>query len=763
MTRDRKAAGVQSRVPSEADILEFVQSRTERVGKREIARAFNIKGSDRIVLKRVLKDMTERGLLAKKQRRLHDPRMLPSVAVLEIVGTDADGETLAMPANWNAEEQGAAPTIIVDIRGGHRGADAISPAPGPGDQVLARLTATDEENGSAYVARVIRRLAGAPRRILGLFQRSRGGGMRIVPVDKKGASELEVMPGDDNGAESGELVAAEPARDRKLGLPRARVRERLGRVDDPRNISLVAIHQHRIPHRFREETIREAENLAQLDLSGRTDMRDIPLITIDPSDARDHDDAVWAGPDPDVDNEGGFIVIVAIADVAAYVRPGTALDREARDRGNSVYFPDRVVPMLPEALSTDLCSLKAGEDRPAIACIMTFDAAGTKRAHRFERVIIRSAAGLSYQQAQAAIDGHQDEDTSPFLEPVLQPLWTAHRALTEARSRRAPLELDIPERKLILDAHGLIERVVTPERLDAHKLIEEMMIQANVSAAETLEKARVPFLYRVHDAPAREKIEALAEFLQTIDISIAKGQTMAPQHFNRILERVRGSEHEHLVNVVVLRTQAQALYSAENAGHFGLNLRRYAHFTSPIRRYADLIVHRALISAHHFGNDGLSPVDIERLEETAELISQAERRAMAAERDTVDRLIASHLADRVGAEFAARIAGVTRAGLFVALDESGADGFVPAATLGDEYYAYDEATHALRGQETGNTYRLGDSVRVRLREVTPIAGGLRFEMLSTGRTEKVPSRRVRRSPRGAPRKGTKRTRGRRRS
>ncbi|QPC45138.1 ribonuclease R [Kaustia mangrovi] len=741
-TKDKRTAG---ELPSETDILDFIQNEPGRVGKREIARAFQIKGAQRVELKRLLKDMTERGLLARESKQLRDPTVLPPVTVLEVSGTDSDGELIAVPSNWDADEHGPPPAIVVETPK-TRGKREESRPPGEGDRILARLTATatgPDGRPSAYEARVIRKLADAARRVLGLFHQTKGQGMRIVPVDKKGAKELAVLPGDEAGAKSGELVSAEIVKDRGRGLVRARIRERLGRVDDQRNISLVAIHQRGIPDHFPDEVTEAADRLAPLDLAGRTDMRDTPLVTIDPPDARDHDDAVWAEPDDAGDNEGGFRVVVAIADVAAYVHPGSVLDREARRRGNSVYFPDRVVPMLPEKLSADLCSLREGEDRPALACIMRFDKAGTKLDHRFERIVMRSAAGLSYEQAQAAIDGRTDDKTGPLLDPVLKPLWAAYRALSAARKRRGPLELDIPERKLVLDAHGLIERVVTPERLDAHKLIEEMMIQANVAAAETLEKARVPLIYRVHDAPSDEKAAALSEFLRTIGLSLAKGQTLKPQHFNKILEAVRGREYEHLVNEVVLRTQAQAIYTPENGGHFGLNLRRYAHFTSPIRRYADLIVHRALITAHGFGKDGLSEEDIARLEETAETISDAERRAMAAERDTVDRLVARHLADKVGSVFKGRIAGVTRAGLFITLDDTGADGFVPMGSLIQDFFVYDEAGHALVGRHTGETYRLGDRVEVRLVEVTPIAGGIRMEMLSDGHKSAKPAKSAR--------------------
>ncbi|MEX2035817.1 MAG: ribonuclease R, partial [Xanthobacteraceae bacterium] len=517
-------------------------------------------------------------------------------------------------------------------------------------------------------------------------------------------------------------------------LPTARVEERLGSLKSERAVSLIAIHAHEIPHVFPVAAEAEADAAKPATVSGREDWRKLPLVTIDPVDAKDHDDAVHAAADPDPRNPGGHIVTVAIADVAHYVRPGSALDREAQKRGNSVYFPDRVVPMLPERISNDLCSLRPNEDRAALAVRMIVGRDGRKRAHSFHRVLMRSAGRLNYTQVQTAIGGRIDEDTQALIEPALKPLYDAYEALKRARDARGPLDLDLPERKILLKHDGTVDRVTTPERLESHRLIEEFMILANVAAAESLEKARLPLVYRVHDEPSLEKVEALRQFLETLHISLPKGGAMKPEQFNRILARVRGHDTEKLVNEVVLRSQSQAEYAAENYGHFGLNLRRYAHFTSPIRRYADLIVHRGLVRAHGFGSDGLpESQDLRALGEVAAQISAAERRAMKAERETVDRLIAHFLADRIGASFDGHISGVTRAGLFVKLDETGADGFVPARTIGQEYFRYEEAMHAMVGNRSGESYRLGDRVTVKLVEAAPVAGALRFELLSEGR------------------------------
>jgi ribonuclease R len=736
-----KKAKASPAFPSEAEILEFVRSFPTEPGKREIARAFHIRGQDRIALKKRLREMTDKGLLSRKGKRIRQAGTLPPVGVLIITGSDDNGELLARPASWDIDRDGPVPQVVLLARraGGHR-TDLQPPA--IGDKILAKINATGDAQ-YPYEASIIRRLATGSARILAVF-RKHGEVARVEQVDKKARDDLEVLPGNDAGAKPGELVEIEIVHDRGRGLKSARVVQRLGEVSDQRNISLIATHQHGIPTDFSRETLREVELLEPLSPANRVDLRNVPLVTIDPPDARDHDDAIWASADDDPDNPGGFKIIVAIADVAHYVRPGSALDRDARTRGNSVYFPDRVVPMLPERISNDLCSLKAHEDRPALACTMTFSAKGNKRNHRFERVVIRSHADLSYEQAQAAIDGKPDSVTEPLLDAVVRPLWQAYFCLAKARRRRGPLELDLPERKITLNDKGMIDKITTPERLDAHRLVEEFMIQANVAAAEILESHRSPLVYRVHEAPSPEKVSALTEFLSSLGLSSPKGQVMKPKHFNDLLARVQGKDIQQIVHDVVLRTQTQALYSPANEGHFGLNLRRYTHFTSPIRRYADLLVHRALISALKLGPDGLSDWDIANLTETSELISAAERRAMKAERDTIDRLIAAYMTDHLRSRFTGRISGVTKAGVFISLDDTGADGFVPAATIAGDYFVYDERQHALIGAQSGETFQLADPVEVRLVEVAPVAGGLRFELLSTGKPGKPPTRRRKR-------------------
>jgi ribonuclease R len=643
------------------------------------------------------------------------------VAVVDVVERDTDGDLFVRLVK--------APSDASSWRLAPGGGEAAAGAPGLGDRLLVRLERLET---GGFEARLIKRLGQSAHRILGVVRKARREA-RVEPVDRKSRDAVVLSPSDAVDLRDGDLVLVQIVGDGAWphGPKFGHVLEVVGREDDPRAASLVAIHAHGIPTGFSEAAEAEAVGAHPPTLKGRTDLRQVPLVTIDPPDARDHDDAVYAEPDEDAKNPGGWIVWVAIADVAAYVRPRSALDREAREKGNSVYFPDRVEPMLPERLSAGLCSLIERQTRACLAVRMVFDARGRKRSHRFFRGLMRSAAKLSYEQAQAAVDGRTDDDaTRPLMDPVLRPLWAAYKVVKAGRDLRSPVEIDSVERRIVLGDDGRVVSIRPRVALEAHKLIEEFMIQANVCAAETLEQRGSPLIYRVHDAPSEAKVQALADFLATLQIPWNKGEAPRTDRFNRLLAQTRDSPHAEIVNEVVLRTQMQAIYSSENIGHFGLNLDRYAHFTSPIRRYADLIVHRALISALGLGDDGLDAADIVRLKETAEHITMAERRAMAAERDATDRYVAAFLEDKTGADFAGRITGVTRFGLFVRLAETGADGLVPISGLGDDYYIHDEATHALVGERTGVRWRLGRQVEVRLKEATPITGGLILDMLS---------------------------------
>lgn len=740
-SRGSKGKGQKTSVfPTRDEVLRFIHESPEKVGKREIARAFRITGADRMLLKKLLKELGEEGLIERGHRRsLHASGELPPVTVIEITDTDVDGELYARPVQWDrGEDSEAEPPRIVMAPTRREG-----PALGPGNRVLAKLRKISD---GLYEAQVMRRIADQPDEILGVFNLVAGQG-RIVPTDRRIKREFVVAGADSLGAAPGEVVLAETVRGTRLGLGKARIKERLGSFDDPRSYSLIAIHNQGIPTVFSDLVLEEAKTATVPELGKRRDLRDMPLITIDPADARDHDDAVWAAPDDDPKNPGGWKIIVAIADVAAYVRPGSELDREARKRGNSAYFPDRVVPMLPEALSSDLCSLKAGVDRACLAVVMWIDAEGNKRRHEFTRAMMRAAGNLTYQSVQEARDGSDAGQDSQDLTPLITHLYGAFTALLQARERRQPLDIELPELQVALGPDGHVEDVRPRARWDSHRLIEEFMIAANVAAAETLEERETPCMYRVHDRPEEEKVESLRELLSSLDLRLAKGQAIRSAHFNQILKQVADTPHAHLVNQVVLRTQTQAVYRPDNSGHFGLNLRRYAHFTSPIRRYADLLVHRGLIAALKQGTDGLDDETADLLPELGEQISTTERRAMVAEREAKDRYLAAFLESRRGAAFTGRISGVARFGLFVTLDDIGADGLVPISTLADDYYVHDERRHALVGERTGREYPLGAAVDVRLAEADVITGSLRLELIEE-RAQETDRARLKSRPRG---------------
>ena len=711
-------------LPDRETLIKILRERGEAdIG--DLAKEFGLKGGDRRALREMLRSLQSEGSLGKRGRKgFAEAGALPPVGVVDVVERNADGDLYV-----RLVKAGEDAPLVVLAPGKHEA--AAGPAPGLGDRLLARF---ERDDNGELVARVIKRLGEGGQRQLGVIRKNRRE-VRVEPVDRRSKDSLLIPEAAAADLREGDLVLAQAvASDQRFGPKRGKIIEVIGREDQPRAASIIAIYAHGIPTGFSDAAEAEANAAQPPTLAGREDLRDVPFITIDPADARDHDDAVYAEPDEDPKNPGGWIVWVAIADVAAYVRPASALDRGAWEKGNSVYFPDRVEPMLPERLSNGLCSLREGENRACMAVRMVFDRNGKKTGHKFTRGLMRSAAKLSYEQAQAASEGRLDEATGPILERIIKPLWEAYRCMLIGRNVRQPLNIESLERKIVLGADGKVESIQPRASLEAHKLIEEMMVQANVCAAQTLEQRGSPLIYRVHDAPSLEKTAALADFLGTIGLPWNKGEAARTERFNKLLAETRGGPHAEIVNEVVLRTQMQAHYSPENIGHFGLNLDRYAHFTSPIRRYADLIVHRALVRALKLGDDGLSDYDVTRIKETADHITECERRAMSAERDATDRYVAAFLHDRVGTSFEGRITGVTRFGLFVRLAETGADGLIPVSSLGSsqggDFFIHDDRSHALVGERSGVRWRLGRMVSVRLTEATPITGGLLFEMLS---------------------------------
>ncbi|MBS0479738.1 MAG: RNB domain-containing ribonuclease [Proteobacteria bacterium] len=726
-------------LPTRQQILGFITSSDQPAGKREIAKAFGLTAQEKIALKALLKDMADEGLIdSAPGRAFHKMGGLPRVTVLRITDVDDGGNVWAAPERWDAD---AAPMPKLRVR--ERGKRS---ALGVGDRILART----EEAGRGWIAHPMKQLAKGDELMLGVLRRE-ANGLWLEGVEKRERRQYPV--GDAGDAEPGDLVLAE-----KAGRPpriTARVTERLGDPFAPRSFSLIAIHEHGIPDVFGDDVLDESNRVANLAVGeDREDLTHLPIVAIDPADARDHDDAVWAAPDDDPGNAGGWKAVVAIADVSFYVRPGSAIDREARRRGNSVYFPDRVVPMLPEILSAEVCSLKTGEDRAALACHLQVAKNGQLKAWRFTRAVVRIAANIAYEDAQAAYDEQvartknavraepveaRDLDT-PFdklranglIEGALVPLWACWRALAKARGAREPLDLDLPERRVVLDEKGRIMSVAPRERLDAHRLIEDYMIAANVAAAKALETKKAPVMYRVHEPPAREKLVGLKDYLETYGVKLALGQVIRPATFNHILDRVGDADFRPQVMEQVLRSQTQAYYAPANHGHLGLALGSYAHFTSPIRRYTDLIVHRSLVEAYKLGPGGLTPDEAASMDRIGEAISRLERRAMEAERDTIDRYVAAYLAERVGELVEVRITGVTNFGFFATVDGIGGDGLMPVRELsgfsGGEYFRYDDAAKKLVGEQSGDEFTIGQRLTLRLAESNPVSGALRFEL-----------------------------------
>ncbi|WP_271300497.1 ribonuclease R family protein [Sphingomonas sp. CV7422] len=733
-------------LPTQAQILQFIETSDVPAGKREIAKAFGLTAQEKIALKALLKDMADEGLIdSAPGRAFHKMGGLPKVTVLRVADVDDGGTVWAVPDRWEAET----PPPRLRVRERKRGALGI------GERVLART----EQAGNGWIAHPMKVLAKASEQVLGVLRRE-GERFWLTGVEKKDRREFPVS--DTGGAEAGDLVMAEmTGRPPRISV---RVVQRLGDPFAPRSFSLIAIHKLGIPDVFTGDTLDEAARVSELPLGDdREDLTHLPIVAIDPADARDHDDAVWAAPDDDPANSGGWQAVVAIADVSFYVRPGSEIDREARRRGNSVYFPDRVVPMLPEILSAEVCSLKEGEDRAALVCHLQISRSGALKSWRFTRARVRIAANLAYEEAQAISDsflpgtgrgtseaggGGAPPATPPEEAPLhhaaarrgtpprageelresLRHLWDCWRALAKARDAREPLDLDLPERRVVLDEMGRIMSVAPRERLDAHRLIEDYMIAANVAAAKALEAKKAPVMYRVHEPPSREKLVALKDYLETFDVPLALGQVIRPATFNHVLARVGDADFRPQVMEQVLRTQTQAYYAPANQGHFGLSLGSYAHFTSPIRRYADLLVHRSLVAAYRLGEGGLGQTDAAAMDVIGETISGYERRAMEAERDTIDRYVAAFLAEKVGETVGARITGVQNYGFFATVEGIGGDGLMPVRDLGGEYFRFDEASRTLVGEQSGEAYTLGQRVELRLAEANPVSGALRFEL-----------------------------------
>ncbi len=715
-------------LPSMDELVGYLKDTSGRVGKREIARAFNIRGDDRIALKGMLRELENSGIIERDSRRsLSMAGMLPETCPVEVTGEDSEGYLIARPLNWRDDTP--SPQIILFDMGN------IMPPARAGDFLLVR---TKQAGKHLYEGKVLRRLTNAPDRIVGIFTtKGKGQPGMVSSVDRRLKHNYFVERDDTSGAENSSVVIAElTGQDNHR---QAKIIKVIGKESDSNVASLIAVYLHNLPLYFPSEAVKQAKNAAIPPMDNREDLRNFPLVTIDGEDARDFDDAVWAEPFSDSKVKDGWHLIVAIADVAWFVRPGTPLDISAKERGNSVYFPDQAIHMLPQELSAGLSSLMPNEDRPCLVAHIWIDSEGRQINKKFTRAMIRSAARLNYHEVQDMLDGRI---SSPHLMPVIDNLYQAFKALDTNRIDRGALEIEAIEREIILTPAGKVSAITARERLESHRIIEEFMIAANVAAAEVLEELEMPVMYRIHEPPSGEKVAALSDYLALMKVKTHLPSKPHSSDFNKILEEVKDTPLRTNINEMVLRTQSQARYSPENYGHFGLALEKYAHFTSPIRRYADLMVHRALISGLKLGDGGLDlKSDLGKdFPATAEHISYTERRADTAERDAEDRYIAAFLAPREGELFSGIITGVTASGLFIRLDDNYAEGFSPISTLPDEYYVYDGISHRLVGQNTGRSFALGQEVQVILKEAVPVTGGLLLEVIGGVRRTRRPPR-----------------------
>ncbi|MGE0755050.1 MAG: ribonuclease R family protein [Alphaproteobacteria bacterium] len=667
---------------------------------------------------------------------------LPPVAVLDITGSTEDGELTAIPVK--REDNKKPPHIIVT-----HPKDAKK-----GDRVLASIKCIKPH---FYAAQVIRVLPGEqPQEILGMFVATASGGI-IEPVSRKMKQNFFVPREHMGGAEHGEMVRAMTlSSDTTLRMPTAKIEERLGSLNSPRAASLIATHMHELPTVFSQAALAEAEAAEEPTLKGepkrsqqtspalgaphakgsrlsrgqsentptptlppqgggnmRVDLRNIPLVTIDGEDARDFDDAVFAEKDGN-----GFRLIVAIADVAHYVSDGGALDGAAFERGNSVYFPDRVIPMLPERLSNGLCSLVPHQDRYCLAVHIWIDKDGNRKRYQFVRGIMRSHHRFTYEELQTA----QQTQTHKHYASIIKPLYEAYAALCIERDQREPLALNLPEFKIRFDEAGNVAAINPRQQLESHRLIESFMIAANVAAADLLLQKNQPAVYRVHEHPDEEKLEELRQFVKQAGYSLQKG-AIAARQLNQILKKSSGKPEAFMVHTAVLRAQMQAYYSPDCMGHFGLSLNKYCHFTSPIRRYSDLVVHRGivgLLEGHKSNAKGLATV--------AEHISNTERKAMLAERDASDRYKVSYMQRHIGDSFPGQISGMNQHGLFITINSTGVTGFIPIRNLPGDFYAYDKKRAQFKGRRMGRIFHIGQTISIEVQEANSLTGSLIFAL-----------------------------------
>jgi ribonuclease R len=684
-------------------LLALLYGEDKPVAVREIVRRLGLSGPARQELKPLLRRLLEEGEVVK----IRGARIgLPSRMNLVV------GRLTCNPAGFG---------FVVPERkeGGRRGGDVYVSAINlkealHGDRVVARIERMNEKGPEGRIIRILER---GLDRIVGRYEQEGRVGGHVVPFDRRVLHEVFIPAGDEAGAKPGEMVAAEITRPPTATRnPIGRVLQVLGRLEDPGVDLKVVMAKYGLPDAFPPEVEAEAartpRSVKPEELEGRTDFRSLVTVTVDPVTARDHDDAISLERLPG----RGWKLSVHIADVAHYVRPGTPLDQEAYLRGTSVYFPERVVPMLPHELSSHICSLVEGQDRLTQTVVIDLDAEGRVGKTEFHDGVIKSAARMSYPDVQKIVDGDAAlRDRYAHVAPLLKDMDALARLMRARRHERGALDLDLPETELVLDTAGKVTAIVASERLDSMRAIEEFMLAANEAVAERLHAAGVPALFRVHETPEPEKVEELAELLASFGYRMPpRGDGVRPEDFQAVLRQIEGKPEEKLISYLLLRTMKLARYHEENLGHFGLATEMYAHFTSPIRRYPDLVVHRALRALRQGGDGEAQAALREALPEMGRHLSEMERRADEAERELIDWKKVRFMSDKLGEVYSAYITGVKAFGLFVQLEEIFVEGLVHVSSMTDDYYLFNEKAHTLRGENTRRSYRLGDKVEVQV-------------------------------------------------
>ena len=701
-------------LPDDDALHAFINASPTPPKLRDIAKAFGLAPQQRAALRAKLHALAAGQSLPNTEQSEN----VPAVSLLQITSIDSDGYGLATPADA-AETDSKEIVVLPSAKRGR----AIQ----VGDRVLARVKPDPDGQMQAEVMRIL------PKSQSHIFGRAVNTGSTarprwiLEPAEKGGKRDVPLKEITGLSFAEHDLLEAELVKEGGYRLMARPVRN-LGSTEHPATFTALAIAEFGLRHVFIPDMLDAADKATLPELGTRTDLRHLPLVTIDGEDAKDFDDAVFAEPA----EEGKWRLIVAIADVSTYVRRGDSLDKEAQQRGNSVYLPGTVIPMLPEALSNGLCSLRPNEDRACLAVEILIDGQGQKISHNFFQALIRSSARLTYTTVQQVIEGVVDEADCPVKPGTIHHLIGAYRTLHAARLNRGTLNLDLSEARIQFDKSGEPVSVSQHYQQDAHQLIEEFMILANICAAETLEQARQPCVYRIHDQPDPEKIDSLRELTDALSLPFSKGQVITPHRFNELLAKVKDTDAETAVNEAVLRCQARAVYAPDNIGHYGLGLVRYAHFTSPIRRYADLLVHRALVRAIGTDNAELKLEPEDRLKEICAAISQTEQTAAKAERRTTARFAARILSQKDIKETEVTITGLTKSGLFVKLDDGASEGFVPRRTLPDDFYEPVAGGMMLLGRHHGWLFRLGDKLVCRLEDISPASGDITLSWCEGG-------------------------------